>query len=36
MAIWLGKQYLGQSDKIETPQPEIQRVRIVNDLEDEH
>lgn len=35
MAIWLGKQYLGQSDKIETPQPEVQRIRIINNLEDE-
>lgn len=31
----LGKRYKMFTDKIETPKPEIQRIRIVNDLEDE-
>ena len=34
MAIWLGKQYLGQRDVIETNGTDIQRIQIVNDLGD--
>lgn len=30
MAIWLGKQYLGQTDKIE--ETTIERVEIINDI----
>jgi len=33
MAIWLGKQLLGQRDKHEVEQTNIQRVEIVNDLD---
>ena len=32
MAIWLGKQYLGQTDKIETTGEQVQRITIVNSL----
>ena len=32
MAIWLGKQYLGQKDTINTSSEGIQRVQIVDDL----
>jgi hypothetical protein len=32
MAIWLGKQYLGQKDRDIEQQNEIQRIEIVNDL----
>lgn len=32
MAIWLGKQYLGQKDTINTTAEGIQRVQIVDDL----
>ena len=32
MAIWLGKQYLGQKDTINTTTEGIQRVQIVDDL----
>ena len=34
MAIWLGKQYLGQTDKNETQYANNVKVKIVNDLEE--
>ncbi len=34
MAIWLGKQYLGQTDKNETQYDNNVKVKIVNDLEE--
>lgn len=34
MAIWLGKQYLGQKDTVEVSQ-DIQRIQIVNDLDED-
>ena len=36
MAIWLGKQYLGQKDTINTSTEGIQRVQIVDDLGSEN
>lgn len=35
MAIWLGKQYLGQTDKNETQYANNVKVKIVNDLEED-
>ena len=35
MAIWLGKQYLGQRDNIEVKAENTNRITIVNDLEKE-
>ena len=35
MAIWLGKQYLGQRDNIEVNAENTNRITIVNDLENE-
>ena len=35
MAIWLGKQYLGQRDNIEVKAENTNRITIVNDLENE-
>lgn len=35
MAIWLGKQYLGQKDRLETENTDIKRITIVNDLPEE-
>ena len=32
MAIWLGKQYLGQKDRTETENTDIKRITIVDDL----
>ena len=32
MAIWLGKQYLGQRDNIDVNQEQVQRITIVNSL----
>lgn len=32
MAIWLGKQYLGQKDNTDVSRETIQRVQIINDL----
>ena len=32
MAIWLGKQYLGQKDRLETENTDIKRITIVDDL----
>ena len=34
MAIFLGKQYLGQKDRLETENTDIKRITIVNDLPD--
>ena len=33
MLIWLGKQYLGQTDKVETEN--VERVQIINDVKPE-
>ena len=35
MAIWLGKQYLGQRDNIEVKAENTNRITIINDLENE-
>ena len=35
MAIWLGKQYLGQKDRLETENTDIKRITIVDDLPEE-
>lgn len=32
MAIWLGKQYLGQKDNIDISQDQVSRITIVNSL----
>ena len=35
MAVWLGKQYLGQRDKVENIDEEEIKVMIINDVGDE-